>query len=212
MADIFDLYAEKYDSWYDSGGGKPLYESELQCLKTLTEDCRPPVLEVGVGTGRFAQWLPGTIGIDPAYNVLRFAQRRGVRVALAMGEMLPFKDKTFGCVLLIVTLCFVQSPLYVLKEAKRVLKRNGSIIMGFVPKDSPWGEFYQEKKKMGHPFYSHAIFYSRKDLEKMLCKCEMRISKIRSTLLQRPQENRRIETPIDGFLKEAGFLCIEVKR
>lgn len=212
MVDIFNLYSEKYDLWYDSEEGRPLYESELCCLKSLTEHCFPHVLEVGVGTGRFAQWFPGAIGIDPAYNALRFAQRRGVRVVQAIGETLPFKDETFGCVLLIVTLCFVQNPIDVLQEAKRVLKRSGSIIIGLVPKDTPWGEFYEKKKKHGHPFYSNARFYSRKDLEKMLYKCGMRISEIRSTLLQRPQDKRRVEIPIDGFLKEAGFLCIEAKR
>lgn len=212
MADIFDLYTEEYDSWYESEEGIILYKSEILCLKPLIDNCILPILEIGVGTGRFAQLFPGGIGIDPAHSALRFAQKRGTRVVQAVGEMLPFRNETFGSVFIILTLCFVQDPLDVLKEAKRVLKREGSIIVGLVPKDSPWGEFYENKKKQGHPFYSHARFYSRKDLEKMLYKCGMRISKIRSTLLQRPQDNRSVETPIDGFLREAGFLCVEAKR
>ncbi|MBE0425886.1 MAG: class I SAM-dependent methyltransferase [Nitrospirae bacterium] len=208
---IFNVLTEKYDGWYDSEEGKPLYESELICLNAFIEDCSLPVLEIGAGTGRFAKCFSGTIGVDPAFNALRLAQQRGIQVVQTIGEMLPFKDETFGCVLLIVTLCFVQNPVDVLKEAKRVLKRNGSIIIGLVPKDSPWGIFYEAKKKQGHPFYSHARFYSRKDLEKMLQKCGMKISKIRSTLLQKPQENPHVEAHIDGFFKEAGFICIEAK-
>ena len=212
QGNIFNILTEKYDAWYDSEEGKPLYESELLCLKPLIDVSFSPILEVGVGTGRFAKCFPGTIGVDPAFNALKLAQQRGIQVVQAIGEMLPFKNVTFRCVLLMVTLCFVQNPLDVLKEAKRVLKRNGSIIIGLVPKDSPWGIFYETKKKQGHPFYSHARFYSRKDLEKMLHKCEMKILKIRSTLLQRPQENPHVETPIDGFFEEAGFICIKAKK
>jgi ubiquinone/menaquinone biosynthesis C-methylase UbiE len=212
MTDIFDLYAEEYDSWYDSEKGKPLYESELHCLKSLVEDCLPPVLEVGVGTGRFAQWFPGAIGIDPAPNALRCAQRRDVRVSQATGEKLPFRNETFGTIFIVLTLCFVQNPLAVLKEAKRVLKREGSIVIGFIQKGSPWGALYEEKKKNGHPIYSRARFYSLEEIAKMFEQSGLVISKVRSTLLQRPDQTPMFEKSVDGFVEGAGFLCIEVKK
>src|SRR4030066_1140091 len=122
MKSIFDISTEKYDAWYDSGDGRPLYESELLCLKPFIEDETCPILEIGVGTGRFAEHLPGVIGVDPAFNALKYAQKRGVDVVQAIGEQLPFRDETFGCIMLIVTLCFVRSPIDVLREAKRVLR------------------------------------------------------------------------------------------
>ncbi len=212
MTDIFDLYTAEYDSWYDSEKGKPLYESELHCVKSLAEDCLPPVLEVGVGTGRFAQRFPGAIGIDPAPNALRYAHRRRVRVVQATGEMLPFRDSSFGSIFIILTLCFVQDPLSVLKEAERVLKREGSIIIGFIPKGSSWGELYEEKKKNGHPVYSRAQFYSLTDVDKLLRQSGLAISKVRSTLLQRPDLKSVFEKSVYGFIEAAGFLCIEVKK
>jgi len=208
---IFDDLTEKYDSWYDSEDGRPLYESELLCLRPLIENAPKPILEIGVGTGRFAMHFPDVTGIDPSINALRMAEKRGVKIVHGYGENLPFEDETFGCILIIVTLCFVQNPLVVLKEAKRVLKKDGCIIIGLVPKDSPWGIFYEEKKKQGHPFYSRARFYTRKDVEKMLQKCGMKITNFRSTLLQRPQENPHVEAPVEGFFKKAGFICIEAK-
>jgi SAM-dependent methyltransferase len=212
MMNIFDILTEKYDTWYDSEEGKPLYESELICLKKLIESCSSPIFEIGVGTGRFAKCFPATIGIDPAFNALRLAQQRGIQVVQAIGEMLPFKDETFGCVLLMVTLCFVQNPIEVLREAKRVLKRRGSLIIGLVPKDSPWGIFYEEKKRHGHPFYSEATFYSLADLQKFLDDISMKITRVRSTLLHRPDEPRRNEKSVEGYSKIAGFLCIEAKK
>ena len=212
MTSIFNISTEKYDTWYDSEDGRPLYESELLCLKPFIENAPSPILEIGVGTGRFAECFPEVIGIDPAFNALKFAQKRGVDVVQAIGEQLPFKDETFACIMLIVTLCFVQSPIDVLREGKRVLKRNGYIVIGLVPKDSPWGASYEEKKRQRHPFYSIARFYSFDDIEGMLQDAGLKIARVRSTLFQRPEEPRRIENPVEEYRKEAGFLCIEVKK
>jgi ubiquinone/menaquinone biosynthesis C-methylase UbiE len=211
MTNIFDFLTEKYDVWYDSEDGRPLYESELLCLKKLVERAPAIILEIGVGTGRFAMHFPGVTGVDPSLNSLQIAKKRGVKTVQAYGEDLPFRDKTFGCILIIVTLCFVQNPIDVLKEAKRVLKKDGSIIIGLVPKDTPWGIFYEEKKKQGHPFYREAVFYSLPDLEKLLEETSMSITSIRSTLSQRPYKPRMIEEPVEGYVKDAGFLCIEAK-
>ena len=212
MTDIFDTTTEEYDSWYDSETGKPLYESELHCLNTIVEDCLPPVLEVGVGTGRFAQWFPGAVGIDRAPNALRYAQRRMIRVIQATGEMLPFRNETVGTVFLVFTVCFLKNPLAVLREAKRVLKRKGSIVIGFIQKGSSWGALYEDKKKNGHPIYGRAQFYSLEDLDKMLRLSGLNISKVRSTLLQRPSQKPIFEHSVDGFVEGAGFLCIEAKK
>jgi ubiquinone/menaquinone biosynthesis C-methylase UbiE len=211
MTNIFDILTKKYDAWYDSEDGRPLYKSELLCLNPLIKNCMQPILEIGVGTGRFAMHFPDVIGIDPSSNALKIAKTRGVKTVQTFGEDLPFRDNTFRCILIIVTLCFVQNPLDVLKEAKRVLKKDGSIIIGLVPKDSPWGDFYQEKKRLGHPFYGEATFYSLADLQKFLDEIGLKITRVRSTLLQRPDEPRRIEEPVEGYVKDTGFLCIEVK-
>jgi len=209
---IFDVLTDKYDAWYDSEDGHPLYESELKCIKPLLEQSPLPILEVGVGTGRFAMHFPDAIGIDPAVNALKMAQMRGINTVQANGEHMPFKDEAFGCILIIVTLCFVENPHEVLKETKRVLKSDGSIIIGLVPKDSPWGAFYEEKKNQRHPFYSNAQFYTLKDVKRMLENRGLLISEIKSTLFQRPDEIRRLEEPIDGYAMGAGFLCINVKK
>jgi tRNA-Thr(GGU) m(6)t(6)A37 methyltransferase TsaA len=207
----FDMLTDKYDAWYDSAEGRPLYESELRCLRPLVEDSSGSILEIGVGTGRFAMHFPDVTGIDPSLNALKMAEKRGVKTVHGYGENLPLEDETFGCILIIVTLCFVENPLDVLREARRVLRKGGSIIIGLVPRDSPWGAFYEEKKRAGHPFYSNARFYVLKDIENMLQTAGLKISRIRSTLLQSPDDSRRIEEPVEGNISGAGFLCIEVK-
>lgn len=210
-SNVFDAMAERYDAWYDSDEGRPLYESELKCMKSVVGNDRP-ILEIGVGTGRFAMHFPDVVGVDPAPNVLRIAEKRGIRTVEAFGEKLPFEDETFGCALLIVTLCFVDNPLKVLREAKRVLKKGGSLVVGLVPRDSSWGAYYEEKKKEGHPFYEKARFYSFADVQEMLRATGFEISEIKSTLMQRPDESRRVEEPVDGYVSGAGFLCIRARK
>ncbi len=212
MPNIFDTMADRYDAWYDSEEGRPLYESEFACLKPLVENAPRPIFEVGVGTGRFAMhFLPAT-GLDPALTALKMAEARGIKTIQGTGEDLPFADESFGCVLIIVTICFVEDPLKVLIEAKRVLKKDGRIIIGLVPADSRWGVFYQEKKRQGHPIYERARFYSFAETSKLLNDAGLKVTRIRSTLIRRPDQPRQVEEPVEELVKGAGFLCIETRK
>ena len=64
-------------------------------LESSYQRCFFSMLEIGVGTGRFAMHFPDIIGVDPSVNALRIAKRRGLKTLQADGEDLPFDDKTF---------------------------------------------------------------------------------------------------------------------
>ena len=51
---------------YDTPRGGMLLEIELQCVRPLLEGLPRPHLEVGVGTGRFAEGLGVRYGLDPS--------------------------------------------------------------------------------------------------------------------------------------------------
>jgi len=208
--DAFSTRALEYDSWYDGEEGRPLYTSELECLSPLVS--HTPVLEVGVGTGRFAMHFPGSYGIDPAFEALEMAKKRGVRSVQGLGERLPFKDGVFGTVLIVLTLCFVKDPLEVLKEAERVIRRDGEVIICFIPVDSPWGRLYGEKKKRGSPFYRGARFYTFEEVGAFVRRAGLDVTRTRSTLLQGPADSRRIEKPFEGPVKGAGFVCVKAAK
>ena len=123
MAD-FDSLASAYDAWFD-GDGRPVFDAEVEAFREVLPLLPRPWLEVGVGSGRFAQALGIDTGIDPSVRLLLMAGERGTGAALARGEDLPFRAESFGTVFLIVTLCFVASPFAVLVEARRVLKDVG---------------------------------------------------------------------------------------
>ncbi|GAG27255.1 unnamed protein product, partial [marine sediment metagenome] len=155
---IFNQYYKKYDSWYDRN--KFAYLSEIKAIKKVLPK-KGRGLEIGVGTGRFAAPLKITIGIDPSKEMIEIARKRGVDARLGTGEKLPFRNTTFDYVAIIITICFVEDPLRVLKETRRVLKKNGKIIVGIIDKDSFLGKFYRKKKSI---FYKEANFFSVKEV------------------------------------------------
>ncbi len=161
----FDAHADEYDAWYDSHTGSSNLAMEVECLRPFLHRHNRPYLEIGVGSGRFSQALGIEYGIDPAFALLHMAKDRGVQVLRAAGEELPFPDRTFGGVLIALTLCFVNEPKKVLKEARRVLQPGGGLVLGLILKGSPWAEYYYKKGKQGHPIFSKAKFFIRQELE-----------------------------------------------
>jgi len=203
----FNTLASEYDAWFEEEG-KPVFEIEVKAFQEVLALLPKPWLEVGVGSGRFAQALGIEIGIDPSVKLLEMAKKRGIKVFLARGEEEFFDEETFGTVFLIVTLCFVDSPLAVLREAHRVLKPEGNIVLGLVLRESPWGKFYQVKKQEGHRFYKHAILYSYQEVERLLTDSGFIIEKVVSTLFPKPGEVKKIENPREGFSVDAGFTVV----
>ncbi|ADC66582.1 Methyltransferase type 11 [Ferroglobus placidus DSM 10642] len=162
MWEVFEGRALEYDEWYERN--REIFEREVRCLKELVP--KGLILEVGVGTGRFAEKF-SAIGIDASLDMLRVARKR-VEVVRGDASFLPFKNEVFDAVLLIVTICFLENPKKAVEEIHRVLKRNGYLIIGFVPKNSALGKLYEEKGRKGHRFYSAAKFYTLEEIEEIL--------------------------------------------
>jgi len=203
----FDDLATEYDAWFDKEGSL-IFLIEVKAFKSLLPSLPKPWLEIGVGSGRFAQALGIETGIDPSIKLLEMARRRGVTAFLGGGEQELFDEGSFGTVFLIVTLCFLDSPLDVLKEANRILMPGGKIVLGLVLKESPWGQFYLVKKAQGHRFYKYATFYSGDEVVKLMVQAGFLTEKIISTLFQKPGEAKSVEEPREGYFPDAGFTII----
>lgn len=203
----FDFLASAYDAWFEKEG-KLTFAIEVQAFEEVLSRLPKPWLEIGVGSGRFAQVLAIETGIDPSIKLLDMARIRGIDVLLSEGENTPFKDSAFGTVFIIVTLCFVESPSKVLAEACRLLGSGGRLVLGLVLRESPWGQYYHLKKGEGHRFYKYASFYSYTDVKRLLEQTGFLIENVLSTLFQRPGEVQQTESPRQGYSPEAGFTVI----
>lgn len=209
----FDFLAEAYDAWFEEEEGRLIFASEVAALQTLLPGLPRPWVEIGVGSGRFAQALQIDLGLDPAPRLLELARRRGIQVVQGFGEKTPFPDAAFGAAFLIVTLCFVPSPLEVLREVWRILKPNGQVVVGFVPRGSPWGELYEAKKAAGHRFYRHARLLTLNELQDLLSQAGFALPHhLSSTLFQPPGQVQGQEAPREGFFPQAGFVALAAQK
>lgn len=160
----FENHSAEYDQWFDSESGSAIFSLELGCLKQALEPQMGSWLEIGVGSGRFADALGIETGIDPSPAMVAMAAKRGINVSLASGENLPFEDTLFDGAVMVCTICFLADPGITLRECHRVLKRDGRLIIGVIPADSPWGIYHSRRGGQGHTFYSSARFYTASEI------------------------------------------------
>jgi SAM-dependent methyltransferase len=93
---------------------------------------RGPMLDLGCGTGGVLSHLSAlgpACGIDPSAEAVRFCHRRGLPVALARGDALPFADGTFGAIVALDVIEHVDDDVALLREARRVLRPGGLIVI-----------------------------------------------------------------------------------
>lgn len=201
--DVFDREWKKYDAWYDKNPA--VFQSELRAISKVIPSGQG--LEIGVGTGRFASFFKLPFGIDPAIFALRLSAQRNISVAQAVGEELPFKDRSFHFVLIAFTLCFADDPLAILKETYRVLKKNGILVLAIINRSSAWGQFLQQTASKS-TFLRNARFYESREIFPLLRKAKFRVALTVQTLLQFPPKLEDSEEPQKGFDK-GGFVVFE---
>ncbi|MGM0432539.1 MAG: class I SAM-dependent methyltransferase [Spirochaetota bacterium] len=175
----FDTHGEEYDRWFDDH--EQLYEAELQAVGLLIPEGAEG-LEIGVGSGKFAAPLGVQTGLEPSTAMAEKARKRGIKVYTGVAEDLPFPSQQFDYVLMVTTICFVDDIDMAFREANRVLRQNGAIILGFVDRESEIGRSYLARKKTSL-FYQDATFYSTEEVLTHLQSTGFEISKIIQTLL-----------------------------
>ncbi|MEA2062701.1 MAG: class I SAM-dependent methyltransferase [Gemmatimonadota bacterium] len=205
----FDTEAARYDAWFDSSDGRLIFAHETECLRGIMDKLEGRWLEVGVGTGRFAQALGVREGIDPSAAVLSFAAQRGILTRQGAGENLPYEDAGFNGVLMVVAICFLDDPAKAFEECRRVLKKDGRLVIGLVPADSPWGELYARKGRDGHRFYSVATLYTCDQVIRLAAEAGFSFESARSCLFTPPGEPAADPVSGEGIITNAGFVALK---
>ena len=148
----FDRIAEAYDAT------RALPADEMRVLLDslhATINHYREILDVGVGTGRFAAPLQDmgfeVYGVDISDKMMKEARKKGLR-HLIKGDVsnLPFRAKTFDAAVIVHVLHLVQDPSKVLEEVARVTRH--TIVSPVERVDGPrFRLFYaQLLEKAGH--------------------------------------------------------------
>jgi len=205
--EAFEKYSEKYEDWFEKN--KFVYESEIQAIKELFPKVKKSI-EIGVGSGKFAVPLGIKTGVDPSPRMRNIAQQRGIKVIDAIAEELPFKDSQFELVLMVTTICFVDDLNLTFREAYRVLKLGGYLIIGFVDKDSSLGKLYQQHKEKSL-FYKIATFYSTKEVVYNLSRVGFKEFNFKQTIFHSLNEIKNVELVKEGY-GEGSFVVIRARK
>lgn len=112
------------------------------------------ILDIGCGVGAFVrrlrQFSPHVYGVDIDRQRVVQGAAEVPNLALAVGEHLPFADETFDVVLLHEVIEHVRDDGQTLREARRVLRPDGRVVI-FCPNRL-------------YPFETHGVFLGRRYL------------------------------------------------
>ena len=151
----FDRVAGIYDATRWSGLPTEIMKKLLDTMTETFASCRT-ILDVGTGTGRFAEYLTDSgfnvVGIDVSLAMMAKAREKKLRnLAQADAHRLPFRDRTFDGALMIHVLHLVHDWVQVVHEVGRVTRK---VIVAEVEGGegfSPRSRYLKLRREMGYP-------------------------------------------------------------
>ena len=149
MPNVFD----KYENVEFGGALSPCFRHALKYVS----DKR--VLDIACGDGTYLkQFGNNSLGIDISDPNLIKCQSIGLKVSKAdLNSIFPIKDNSFDTVYCSNILEHVDSPMFMLRESNRVLKKDGILVLCVPNEDSIIHWFYDYFEPNGRHLYSFSI-------------------------------------------------------
>ena len=202
---VFDENTLDYDDWFDRH--KTAYQSESLAIEQAIPVNKKGI-EIGVGTGRFAQHFDIKHGVEPSENMARISEQRGIKVLRAVAEDLPIENGSFDFALLVTTVCFLSDIPKAFSEIHRILKPQGEIILAIIDRNSELGKKY-EAGKAKNKFYKDAHFHSTEEITDLLAEADFGKFEYWQTIFK--ENSDQIEQPRKGF-GEGSFVVIKAQK
>jgi len=215
----FDPEAKDYDNWYSTKLGKFVDDIETKTSLHLLDPRKSmKILDVGCGTGNYSIKLSqlgcSVVGVDISENMLQIAKKKSaalnfdIKFLHGNSEELPFDDESFDAVISITAIEFFMNPGKSIKEMLRVIKKEGSLVIGTINKDSSWGKLYSTTYFKESTVFKYANFFNKEDLNNIE---KDKLIQSRTCLFIPPDTkegniNMESETNLSK-LNEGGFIC-----
>jgi len=201
----YESHASEYEQWFQENS--EIYQAELKAIKRLLPNGKG--VEIGAGSGLFSAPLAIETGIEPSAAMRDIAATRGLNFIEGVAESLPFEDQSYDFAIFITSTCFLDNPQQAYKEAHRVIKSNGSIIIAFLEKNSELGKVY-EAHKSESPFYCDATFYSYQQITDFLSQAGFGNFYSVQTVL--PESSKRNNTDVLEGHDQGAFVVIKADK
>lgn len=133
----------KFVRFYESDFGQKILKNEVEYIHRELKDCKT-ILDIGCGIGPFEQKLRdfNIIGLDSSIEMLKEARKRSDKnFVLGDAEDLCFGNSSFDAVLYVTTLEFVSDYQRAIREAYRVTKPYGKLLVMML---NPESEYFHE--------------------------------------------------------------------
>ncbi len=132
VADIFSQISRGYDLFLGLVTAGRIHAWQRDLINDLGKNGN--WLDIGTGTGEILKKLGEDypylrVGVDPAVGMLRVAKEKcsPCYFVAAVGESLPFKERSFSRISLSLVFRHLEDQKAFLREARRVLEREGKL-------------------------------------------------------------------------------------
>lgn len=122
----------------------------------LNKHLKGNILEVGCGIGGFLSYNKYVVGVDINPELIEVCLNKNLNAMTMKIDELPFDDNLFDSVLLDNVLEHVETPDKIILEIRRVLKKNGTILISV-----PGERGYKHDK-------DHIVFYDEAFLNQLM--------------------------------------------
>ncbi len=165
--DPYQTRAADYDRWFDRHPF--VYAAELKAVRRLLPASGRGV-EVGVGTGRFAQPLGITVGVDPSPAMMKIAATRYIDLIEGTAENLPLRSAVCDFVMMITILHLLDDARRAIEECHRVLAPGGKVIIGYIERDGRMAREYSRPSRTDDPdsYFRDVHFFSGNEVREIL--------------------------------------------
>lgn len=199
---------QEYEAWFEKYPA--VFQSEINAIRRMFELLPENMtgIEVALGTGRYSAALGIKEGVEPLEAMRLLALKRGIEVMNARAENLPYRALHFDFVLF-VTIYHLDNARAALREANRVLKRNGSVIVAFIDKNGQIGRDYANR--LDSDFFRNATFYTPSEIAVLLKETNFKDLSFVQTLFHPLEETKEPEEIKDGY-GEGSFVVVKATR
>lgn len=140
---LYKIWNQVPVTYYQQGVKKNLFQwlwhnHKIRLAKKILANLKfNNCLDVGCASGhmisKISYFYPKAkyTGVDIHDKAIKYAKKKYPRIEfkIASADKLPFKDNTFELILFYETIEHVENPNKCLKEIKRVIKKNGTLIL-----------------------------------------------------------------------------------
>ena len=153
------------------------------------------VLDLGCGDGLLTSILAErgawAVGLDADRDMLKAASGRttpGQRPRFIEGriEQLPVRDRIFDVVVVVTVLCVVADGAAAVREAARVLRPGGRLVIGELGRWSVWAARRRVKAWLGSQLWRTAHFSTASDLSRLVEREGLTVEAVRGSVYYPP--------------------------